>query len=203
MNNLEKLRRELDLTQNEIARDLGCNIKTYRSYEKGHSAPGAELLISMRKYFNDKGIPVSTDYILGLSDFRTPENDYIGKHTGLSDNAIECLYKWQQARQQAAFSKQPHDLDTLNTILEHYHEQGVKTSWLLPPFSIFHTIGMFLAADRYEKLPQGGPGEMTSGVDLINHDNDLERYHIPVSGLLREYCKNKIVEALKKIGGIA
>ena len=121
MTHLEILRKELGLTQAKIASDLNCDIKTYRNYEKGNSAPGAELLIEMHSYFNSKGITVSTDYILGLSDFRTPENDYIGKHTGLSDTAIECLRGWYQDRQQAGLLHQySNDTETLNTILEYY-----------------------------------------------------------------------------------
>lgn len=88
---LEILRKELGLTQKEIANNLNCDIKTYRNYEKGNSIPGSGLLMEMYAYYKKKGIPVSMDYILGLSEFRTPENDFIGSCTGLSDESIQNL----------------------------------------------------------------------------------------------------------------
>ena len=76
--NLALLRAEIGLTQAAMAKELNCDIKTYRDYEKGKQTPRSDILKEMHKYFASKGKPVSTDYILGLSDFRTPENDYIG-----------------------------------------------------------------------------------------------------------------------------
>ena len=90
--NLEILRHQLNMTQAEIATELNCDIKTYREYEKGKQVPRSDILIEMYNYFKGKGIPVTTDYILGLSDWRTPETDFIGKHTGLCDNAIHNLH---------------------------------------------------------------------------------------------------------------
>lgn len=54
------------------------NIKTY--------PPTASSLIKLKKAFN-----LSIDYWLGVSEFSTPENDYIGSVTGLSDTAINAL----------------------------------------------------------------------------------------------------------------
>ena len=105
--NILKLRKSLDLTQSEIAGALGCDIKTYRDYEKGKQVPGSGLLLEMYNYYRGQGQPVSIDYILGLSDFTTPENDYIGKVTGLSDAAIEELKDIKRSDSISVENEQP------------------------------------------------------------------------------------------------
>lgn len=105
--NILKLRKLLGLTQCEVAGALGCDIKTYRDYEKGKQVPGSGLLIEMYNFYRGQGQPVSVDYILGLSDFTTPENDYIGKVTGLSDTAIEELKDIKQSDINATNNEQP------------------------------------------------------------------------------------------------
>lgn len=89
--NLKKLRNEIGYSQVEIADAIGITPKTYRDYENGKQMPQIDNLIALNKLFKDKGVNVSNDYILGLSNFRCPENDYIGNVTGLCNEAIDTL----------------------------------------------------------------------------------------------------------------
>lgn len=126
-------------------------------------------------------------------------NAEISEITGLSYNAIECLRTWKQFSQQACFPGSFNDLDALNTILEYYHEQNKANKGLLPPFSIFHSIGMYLEAPDFDLMSPGGKDTLNNTMDVINHKNKLAHYNIPVAGLVREYVKDKIIDALKNI----
>ena len=89
--NLALLRNEKHLTQIQLANELGLTVKTYRDYELGKQLPKTDLLIKLADYFN-----VSTDYILGRSNCRDVDNDYIQDKLGLDDNAINQLASWNK-----------------------------------------------------------------------------------------------------------
>jgi transcriptional regulator with XRE-family HTH domain len=63
---LKELRNEKEYTQEEVATFLGITRPAYTAYEAGKRQPDYEILIKLANYFN-----VSTDYLLGRSDYRT------------------------------------------------------------------------------------------------------------------------------------
>lgn len=63
MENLKKLRISHNLTQKEIADELGMNQQTYANYEAGRREPGFDILREMSSYFN-----VSIDYLLDIEN---------------------------------------------------------------------------------------------------------------------------------------
>jgi len=62
---LIQLKTEKKLLQQDIARDNGISLRTYRYYEKGEHFPPADILAKLATYFG-----VSTDYLLGRSSKR-------------------------------------------------------------------------------------------------------------------------------------
>ncbi len=58
--NLYKLRKQMGLTQKEVAEHLECSILAYSRYERSYRNPSVEMLIKMSKFFN-----VSIDYLVG------------------------------------------------------------------------------------------------------------------------------------------
>lgn len=64
---LRLLREELNLKQTELAEQLKINRVTYNRYETGEREPDLETLKKIANFFN-----VSTDYLLGNSNVRTP-----------------------------------------------------------------------------------------------------------------------------------
>jgi transcriptional regulator with XRE-family HTH domain len=64
---LYELRKSKNITQQRLAIDLGIDQTSISSYECGKYLPTVEVLIKLAEYFG-----VSTDYILGLSDLKTP-----------------------------------------------------------------------------------------------------------------------------------
>lgn len=64
---LLNLRKDADLTQDELAAILNINKHSISSYERDKSEPPDEIKIAIAKYFN-----VSIDYLLGLTDNPAP-----------------------------------------------------------------------------------------------------------------------------------
>lgn len=69
---IEDLRTDHDLSQNDIAKILGCQREVYRRYEKGTRSIPVDFLIKLSQYYN-----VSVDYILGLTPYKTIYNEHI------------------------------------------------------------------------------------------------------------------------------
>lgn len=65
---LIKLRKELNLTQEELAQKIGYTRTAISAWEIGRNEPSNADTIKLAKYFG-----VSTDYLLGKSDIRNPE----------------------------------------------------------------------------------------------------------------------------------
>ncbi|MCD7764649.1 MAG: helix-turn-helix domain-containing protein [Lachnospiraceae bacterium] len=60
---IEDMRIDHDLTQKQIAMEIGCNREVYRRYESGVREVPVWILIALAKYYD-----CSTDYLLGISD---------------------------------------------------------------------------------------------------------------------------------------
>ena len=61
------LRKDADLTQDDLAAILNINKHSISSYERDKSEPPDAIKIAIAKYFN-----VSVDYLLGLTDDPKP-----------------------------------------------------------------------------------------------------------------------------------
>ncbi len=64
---IRNLREDNDRKQRELAEYLNVSQNTYSQYESGTIALSAENAIMLAKYYN-----TSVDYLLGLTDERTP-----------------------------------------------------------------------------------------------------------------------------------
>ena len=60
---LRAVRRERNLTQDDVAAFLGIKRQSYSAYERGTSVPDALTLLKLAEYFD-----VSTDYLLSNDD---------------------------------------------------------------------------------------------------------------------------------------
>lgn len=83
---LKKLREQCGLTQEQVKNRIGCDLKTYRAWEKDGNYPSADYLIELSQLFG-----VSTDYLLGISDYTNIGNKEMSETTGLSEHAINIL----------------------------------------------------------------------------------------------------------------
>ena len=64
---LKDMREDSDITQKALADYLHIKQNTYSQYENGQRQIPLELLIALAKYYG-----TSTDYILELTDIKTP-----------------------------------------------------------------------------------------------------------------------------------
>ena len=82
---IRDLREDNDMTQDDLASQLGIGKRTLLRYESGVSEPTISVLISLSLLFN-----VSVDYIIGTKD--TTEIDEISIKNEL-DSVIKSLEK--------------------------------------------------------------------------------------------------------------
>ena len=64
---IRNLREDNDKTQKEVAEYLLCDQSLYSKYERGQRDVPVGIIIKLAKLYN-----TSTDYILGLTDIKTP-----------------------------------------------------------------------------------------------------------------------------------
>lgn len=117
----------------DFLKKIDVSDKTYRNWINGKNDGGGNIIYSMPSASNLKTISeaygVSIDWLLGLSDFTSPENDFIGKYTGLNDTAIQGLQSLLLSDQNAVNNQQPglSVLPVLNMLLG----SGIDTERLL------------------------------------------------------------------------
>lgn len=71
---LKALRLESNLTQKEIAEKFGIKQPNYQQWESGKRKPTSDTLEKFSEFFG-----VSTDYLLGNSDYRSVEEDELSE----------------------------------------------------------------------------------------------------------------------------
>lgn len=69
-----------------LASEIGVSSGALSKYQNDKGEPGITALCKIADYFG-----VTADYLIGISDNKTPENVSIGQATGLSDDAIKQL----------------------------------------------------------------------------------------------------------------
>ena len=92
--NLKRLRRERDMTQEELADALGLSVQAISRYETSAAYPDIEMLPVIAGYFG-----VTVDYILGVSEKEreSRRDDYYSRFRAAdgADERIEILNKWR------------------------------------------------------------------------------------------------------------
>ena len=64
---IRNLREDADLTQAELGKQINVPQRTYAYYESGERMIPPQVLVALAKFHN-----VSVDYLLGLTDQKTP-----------------------------------------------------------------------------------------------------------------------------------
>ena len=87
---LKKLLTESNTTQAVLAKYVGCTRQAISLYATGQSIPDIGILQKIAEYFK-----VSSDYLLGMSDYKTSSTESIGNAIGLCEKAIVNIKKLQ------------------------------------------------------------------------------------------------------------
>jgi len=109
--NIKRLRREKELTQENLAEFLGVTFQSVSKWERGESYPDITLLPAIASFFN-----VTTDNLLGLNDKDKEEkiNHYINEYNDL--RMKNSPYVFEQISK--AIKEFPGDFDLLVRYLE-------------------------------------------------------------------------------------
>ena len=84
---IKELRKNNNLTQQELADNIGVNRVTLTKWEKEYIEPNLETLSSIASYFN-----VSTDYLIGIED--NPPIDHLKELDSKSIEIYELIEKF-------------------------------------------------------------------------------------------------------------
>lgn len=84
---LKTLRQQKNINQAELGKIIDVGKTTISNYETGYSVPDLETVVKLADYFD-----VSTDYLLGRTDYPKMCTDQIFQTTNLlAENEIEVL----------------------------------------------------------------------------------------------------------------
>ncbi len=128
---LDNLRSLIDKkkSRTEIAAALGCDVSTIAKHYNGSRDVTTEYVLKYAKYFN-----VSSDYILGLTEYKTALDNEEGKtirllcdYTGLNEKSVYNLKKaWEHDEKKHHLRNEPFYvfngsiLEIINTFLSDY-----------------------------------------------------------------------------------
>jgi len=115
---LKQLRLDKGEKQSDVAAILGVSVQSYSAYE-GSREPKYDLLCKIAEHYD-----VTTDYLLGMSDAKKPENADVMGVTGLSEKAVGTLkYCLERSRYNSITL-------TVNTLLENRYVLGEISHYL-------------------------------------------------------------------------
>lgn len=164
---LRELMTDENKTQTELAAFVGCTRQAISLYATGQSTPDIDILLKIAQYFH-----VSTDYLLGLTDVKTPDIDIraICEKTGLSEEAIQNIFDARNNEPRNKFKRMP----VLNSILE---------TWSF--FSLLSKIAQFIIANDYAVKKQALLDD-----DFFNNVESLEKKEYEISGISEEIFRD-------------
>lgn len=133
---IKDLRNENGYTQEEVIQNIGIeSIQVLSNYENDRRTPDLDRIVKFAEFYN-----VTTDYLLGLSQFKNDANIDIKEQIGLSDISINVLRRWKEWHDvtdgQIDFYPGNIELKTLNYLLENIADND-----------IFKSIGIYLFSD--------------------------------------------------------
>lgn len=88
MKNLKKIRELKKQSQLNLAMKVGIQQETVSAYENGKAMPMVETLLKLCKYYN-----CSSDYLLDLTDIKTPVNDLLINNLNSEEAELICKYR--------------------------------------------------------------------------------------------------------------
>lgn len=87
MNRIRELREDKDLRQADVAEQTGIDQRTLSNYETGKTNPDSFAIIKLSEFFE-----VSTDYLLGVTDYNYHNSQHILNEISSIQNRLNNLY---------------------------------------------------------------------------------------------------------------
>lgn len=97
---LKELRKNRNMTQKDLANELGVSMGSIGFYENQERTPDIDFLNSVADFFD-----VSTEYLLGRTDVKSMDLEIkeISNKTGLSEQSIENIIKIKSSPRNSVF----------------------------------------------------------------------------------------------------
>lgn len=87
MNRIRELREDRDLRQSDVSQITGIDQRTLSNYETGKTNPDSFAIIKLAEFFE-----VSTDYLLGVSNYNYYNSQHILKEISDIQSHLDNLY---------------------------------------------------------------------------------------------------------------
>jgi transcriptional regulator with XRE-family HTH domain len=156
-----RLRNDRDMNQAEFAEYLGISRPTVGFYENGDRIPDARTLATIAEKCE-----VTSDYLLGRTDAKKPENINAVEKYGLSEKALDRLEEMHAYKRNEGLTR------TVNALLESGEVLGAIEQYLyfdLPENEEYQSKGIFPFRVVYKYSKKGdnsqwGDNEKSLGV---------------------------------------
>lgn len=161
---LKQMRNEKNMSFAELGKALGVSSVSLGYYERGERVPDIEVMLNICRFFK-----VTSDYLIGLTNNRTPENANIGDITGLSDLAITVMkfYKYCYESEDKITLPIRDTLPIINYLLENEAYQYAFWS------SDVHDLLGYKNTDENDILDYDFPYEHSEHNDTTNDSIDI------------------------------
>ena len=200
---LKELREYRNQSISQAAEFIGVSRKMYINWTSGkaagvgqiYSTPSLEYLIKIANAYH-----VTLDYLLGLTDWSTPERDYIGKATGLSDKALKGLQFIRPYEDDYSAV-----LDTINFLLENVVTGDTirLLSTLYKCFQLDYNIPVYYDGSGLREFPTSSDAEKVynNRITLAKSKDNLDdniRFAVDET-LLETVLMNKLRDAIREL----
>ena len=114
---LKSARMESGRTQEQLAEAMETSVKTIRNWEQDQVHPSLDKLLKLCDLYQ-----CDLDYLTGRVDCKkckTHAKQAAHEYTGLSEDSIEMLHKWNCSQDHPYFFTQNKALPILNKLIEH------------------------------------------------------------------------------------
>lgn len=199
-----------------VMKAVGISKSTLSDIENDKRDPGAETICTLARHYG-----VSTDFLLGLSDIKTPETtaQAVISYIGLSEENVKTLHEMSKNIYDKGISKIDGDtvvldgnkpfIDCLNdlldaiyndreTILKHYIRLRRKTQ-RSDAIDKWYVMGEVRGS-----IPGFEPSQYSNWASQIPHDNELVEFDcMVIARKVEEILKNKYCASQEEIAQLS
>ncbi len=196
-----RLGREITLRINQTRKEDNKEIKktaytrqTIDKYLSGAIVPSAEVLIAMREIFN-----VSIDYLLGYSDYVSPEYQSLNEEYGLDKLSADYLFACNQRKNDTTIALINLLIDDMVQVHLKRHNQGEPNK---NAYGVLNSLAEYLISEPEQYVTMRNL-DFVELSDRVKHlDEYLERYpHEQAKAELRQLADD-ITSSFKNSKGV-
>lgn len=200
---LRNLRKEKNLTQEDLAEILDKSVETYKKYENGNIFPIPDSVAYDLALIYD----TTPDYILGFTNYRHAiSKDNITEEIGLTEQSVDVLHKINKSAfpifEDIGTTESKKTIDFINYALSHYEERTEESviNYIYTIFALFNDYISFIdGKGEFRTTNEDGNTSIDRG--YIVYESTLNE--LPTRLQLNDYTKlllkEKIIEALDNL----